>query len=285
MPALAAFQYGNYFFILFELAESTLSQFLESDSTAFTSQGLWKQVSGLASGLAYLHGKSLNVATDEQPTGKLYHLDLKPANVLIVNGVMKIADFGLSRYKEDPRMFDSSSSRPFEGINNYSPPPGNPASEGYDMFSLGSMISEIACFDIGKKERLAEYRARREQDLMSQSRNFFNWRTYELKESVIQEHKDLFALAENGRRTPDADGELEAWQKHFYRQELFDLIERMLQDSHEERPAADLVVADLEEFSRLAENAVRTNSQELIEWHEELDELVTHDPPSPENQL
>lgn len=285
MPALAAFQYGNYFFILFELAESTLFQFLESDGTAFTSQELWKQVTGLASGLAYLHGKRLDVIPDEWDAGKMYHLDLKPANVLIVNGVMKIADFGLSRYKGDAKAFDSRSSKPYECINNYSPPPGNPASEGYDMFSLGTMISEIVCFDIGKKARVDDYRKRREQDLLNGSRNFFYWEGCDLKASVIQEHKGLIALVENSRKVPAGLGKLEPWQEHFYQEPLFGLIEKMLQKSISQRPGADTVVVELEEFSRLAEEAVKWNPEELAIWHETLDRLVTHDPPKLENRL
>lgn len=286
MPALAAFEYGNYFFILLQLAESTLSKFLQSDGISFTSKELWKQVSGLASGLAYLHGRRLDGVSDQWSNGKMYHLDLKPANVLIVNGIMKIADFGLSRYKEEVQFYESGSSRPFEGVSNYAPPPNEEACEGYDMFSIGTMLSEIVCFDIGKKARVDNYRAKREQDGSSNSRNFFYRDSCNIKASVIQEHEDLFALAEHSRKSTVGPDKLEPWQEYFYEKTtLFELIATLLSKSVSDRPGADAVAYTLQKLSKIAEEAVKFDSAKFDHWNQTLDKFVKHAPPSVENQL
>lgn len=270
MPALAAFEHGrDYFFILFELAESTLYKFLAGDGPSFSTQELWKQVHGLASGLAYLH--DISVEGDEQNNGRMIHRDLKPANVLIVNSVMKIADFGFASYKPWPTTMDSrpTESSVHEGINNYSPPPSDEACEKYDVYSLGAIISEIACFDIGKESRVAQYRQNRLDDAAGEqhnrSRRFYYHGRNDMKESVAEEHSSLLKVVREESKNPHTS--LHPWQEFFFQEALFSMIENMLHESKARRPKAADVADILREFAQRAEIDVAQNVDDRTEHH------------------
>ncbi|CAL5090456.1 unnamed protein product [Urochloa decumbens] len=92
-------------------------------------------IKGICMGLKYLH---------EELKPPIYHLDLKPANVLLdENMVPKIADFGLSRLfgEEQTRITKSSM-----GTLGYLPPEyieRNLISKKFDIFSLGVVIIKI----------------------------------------------------------------------------------------------------------------------------------------------
>jgi serine/threonine protein kinase len=235
MEAFAAFEHGSLFCIVFELAQCTLWTFLEGAiNLTYNSRDLWDQVHGLASGLKYLHGDKVHGSKQEDET--MCHLDLKPSNILVVNMVMKISDFGLSEYRTGP-VFESilfGNSR-HEGAQVYAPParPG-PPSDKIDVHSLGAIISEITCYDIGGAHEVTRYRdgsrrdhlpgRRQEQD---NSIRFYYPDTFKLKESIIDQHKRLLDAT-----NPNADTELGAnldqWQERFYEQGPFRLIERML---------------------------------------------------------
>jgi serine/threonine protein kinase len=270
MPALAAFEHGkDYFFILFELAESTLCKLLAGDGTNFSPQELWKQVRGLASGLAYLHG--ISVEGDEQNNGRMIHRDLKPANVLIVNSVMKIADFGLASYRPWPTTTDSRPTEGsiHEGMNHYSPPPSDETCEKDDVYSLGAIISEIACFDIGKGSRVAEYRQKRFVDSAggqdNPSRRFYYYGTSDMKESVAEEHNSLLEKVREESKSPHTS--LDPWQEFFFQEALFEMIESMLDGSKEKRPKAADVADKLREYSQRADNDVEQNADDRTEHH------------------
>ncbi|KAH7384518.1 kinase-like domain-containing protein [Pyrenochaeta sp. MPI-SDFR-AT-0127] len=243
MEILAAFEHGECFSAILELAQTTLYKLLlGAGGISFSSQELWSQIQGLADGLAYLHKK--DIAKVNWRHGKIYHLDLNLSKVLIVNGVMKIADFGLFNYKSDPDLPELGMG-PLETIGRgaHVPPPGR-VDGTFDVFSLGTIISEIACFDIGKKLRVVRYRRRRESDIRQGQRpgseHFYYRTTYQLKRSVIQEHLDLLRIIEGSTRNGNP-----SWQQVFYGQELFDLITDMLHRSADGRPEAETVATKL----------------------------------------
>jgi serine/threonine protein kinase len=76
----------------------------------------------LASGLSHLHQHGL------------IHRDIKPSNIIFVQGRPKLADIGL--------VAGSDETRSFVGTEGYIPPegPGTPAA---DVFSLGTVLSEL----------------------------------------------------------------------------------------------------------------------------------------------
>src|SRR5262245_47979619 len=77
----------------------------------------------LASGLAHLHAHGL------------VHRDVKPSNIIFVNGAPKLADIGL--------VADVSEARSFVGTDGFIPPEG-PGSPSADLYSLGKVLYEIS---------------------------------------------------------------------------------------------------------------------------------------------
>lgn len=255
MPALAAFEHGkDFFFILFELAESTLYKFLVGGGPDISPRELWKQVLGLLDGLARLHRMGV------------VHRDLKPANVLIVKGVMKIADFGFASYNPSLDTTGSSLTGSYvpEGISNYSPPPSDGGCEKYDVYFLGAMMSEIACFDIGKESRVAQYRQSRSEDpgeKHNHSRRFYYQEGNEMKASVAEQHLTLLKWVQEESENPETT--MVPWQEFFLQEDLFSMIEDMLHGSKASRPKAAEVAFRLGKFSTQAEEDIAHQAQNI----------------------
>jgi serine/threonine protein kinase len=105
LPYLATIQVGENLFILSELADTNLEQFIRSDSPwVQTFTNLIQQMTSIAGALRFLH-------EGIQLPGRLitcYHMDLKPDNILVFGqkndhfgvGTWKISDFGISTFKE-----------------------------------------------------------------------------------------------------------------------------------------------------------------------------------------
>ncbi|KAF2827275.1 kinase-like protein [Ophiobolus disseminans] len=261
MEALAAFEHGSYFFIVYELAQCTLWNFLSgTGGVDYTSQELWTQAQGLSNGLAYLHGQVVTGGRRENE--RMYHLDLKPSNILIVDKIMKIADFGLSDYKPDPRLTESvlvGDSRR-EAVKVYGPPAGR-VSDRYDVYSLGAIFSEIASYDIGNETRVVEYRDRRKRNTPEGYENdvsmqFFCPKDFTLKRSVVEEHLQILEIVEESKDL-SSETSLQSWQENFYHTDLFDMIKEMLHETATERPAAVEVATRLDSRIRQASRAIR----------------------------
>jgi serine/threonine protein kinase len=295
MEALAAFEHGGYFSIVLDLAQCTLWDFLTGITTVtYTSQQLWEQVHGLAEGLTYLHGQK--VKGGKQPNETMFHQDLKPSNILIVDNVMKISDFGLSDYKPEPRMSESIliGDSKHEGAKVYAPPSrAGRLTDKYDVYSLGAIMSEIACYDIGRAEQVAQYREKRRTDCLPDhygegSIQFYYPRTFALKESTIQEHKDLLATISQGG---DAQTEtnFDEWQTELYLQDPFKLIERMLHTTEAERPTADEIVETLNSYIYQASRVTRNSEPFNMDiWESTISGTVSRKetaPSAPNNRL
>jgi len=112
-----------------------LDNFIADESNGHNWHTRYAIIKGICEGLEYLHEKL------ESP---MYHLDLKPANVLLDENMSpKIADFGLSRLfgGEKTRMTKSAI-----GTHGYVPPEyidATVVSIMFDIFSLGVVIIKI----------------------------------------------------------------------------------------------------------------------------------------------
>jgi serine/threonine protein kinase len=267
MTALGAFQHGDIFFILMEEAEETLDEYLKGEGTTFKPNELWKQVRGLAAGLGSLHAGGPNSIT-------LYHMDLKPANILIVRKIMKISDFGLLQFKKvGPTVGDSRHSGVPDGHGHrpYASPSTGMYTRESDVWSLGAVISEIATFDIQKKKGVEEYRT----DRLMEPEPGSNFGTYnfhkqgKLKNCVKERHLVLEARVDRSRR-PQNREPLDPFQEQFFTTAFFPYVEIMLRYRRPNQtgastpdvpvPRAEQVAKKIEEFCELAEKALKTEA-------------------------
>ncbi|KAF7076250.1 hypothetical protein CFC21_080934 [Triticum aestivum] len=97
-------------------------------------QTCYKIIRGVCAGLKYLHSVDI------------YHLDLKPANILLDNNMMpKIGDFGISRVLPSSKTITTKPGT-LIGTMGFMPPEyidKQEISSKYDMFSLGAILIQI----------------------------------------------------------------------------------------------------------------------------------------------
>ncbi|PLN84781.1 protein kinase-like protein [Aspergillus taichungensis] len=246
MPALGAFTHGNHFFILFEEATETLGNYLQSDGRRFTPEELWNQVLGVSEGLAHLHGIGKNQFA--------YHRDLKPENILIVRGVMKIADFGLAQFEDRSTRTISSYPGQDPGHSEIYKAPENDDrtyTRAMDVWSLGAIISEIATFDLQKKEGIDRYRSERLKDIEEEGWGWLSSKRFHnngrMKESVRQKHRELRDRVDQSKDSRNR-AELHPFQRRFFTDSFFTLMEEMLWDRNEPCPSSMTVAACLYEL-------------------------------------
>ncbi|KAF6993027.1 hypothetical protein CFC21_009972 [Triticum aestivum] len=117
------------------MSKGSLENYLSDECDRYDWHTGYGIVNGICQGLKYLHNEL------EPP---IYHLDLKPANVLLdENMVPRIADFGMSRLFTDEQTRATRSSL---GTFGYLPPEyihNNLISNKFDIFSLGVVIIKI----------------------------------------------------------------------------------------------------------------------------------------------
>ncbi|CAN6172775.1 unnamed protein product, partial [Urochloa humidicola] len=117
------------------LRGGSLDKYLSNKSCGLGWHTCYKIIKGICEGLHYLHNGTKD---------PIYHLDLKPANILLdENMVPKIGDFGLSR------LFDSTQTHTTKGIIGtfgYMPPEyvdRYQITPKFDVFSLGVIIIKL----------------------------------------------------------------------------------------------------------------------------------------------
>lgn len=259
MQALSAFSHGECFSIIFLHAESTFEALLKSDEPELTSRARWEQMTEVTKALACLH------------EAKRCHSDLKPQNLLIQDGQIKISDFGSAEDTEETESAEEA--RIWLAARIYSPRK-HVREPVYDVYSLGAMLSELATADIQGRDGLIDYRNTRSSEdnesLIPKSRCFYLHQSGELKTAVTDRHVELLALSD----------ELSLWQRGFYTRDFFNLIEKMLAGKSEERPSAKKVHQTLEKFIHQAsghsEEQASSSQSKLKKniWYENKDQLI-----------
>ena len=176
---------------------------------------LWRQVQGLADGINTLHNLY-------QGTKIAYHQDLKPANILIIRGIMKIADFGLLEFK--PVLLDETGSSGVVSSRNtgyYAPPREGQYTRKDDIWSLACIISELATADIQGRDEVPKYReARTGGDTPA----FFLGK--QVKNQVLDKHRQLQRMIQTHEST-NQDDTISLFQKKFYTAAFFSLLNSM----------------------------------------------------------
>nr|XP_040254756.1 serine/threonine-protein kinase PBL27-like [Aegilops tauschii subsp. strangulata] len=117
------------------MQNGSLDNHLSDESSGHDWHTRYAIIKGIAKGLKYLHVEF---------TPPMFHLDLKPANVLLdENWVAKIGDFGLSRFMQNEQTHITTSSI---GTIGYLPPEyidGGVISNKFDIFSLGVIMIKV----------------------------------------------------------------------------------------------------------------------------------------------
>ena len=102
--------------------------------------------------LKYFKQACLGVQTSHK--AGIVHLDLKPENMLILGGEVKISDYGLSRIMEDIGMMSQDSLQDGAGTAHYMAPEqilsANPkdVDESADIYALGCVLCELLTGDL-----------------------------------------------------------------------------------------------------------------------------------------
>ncbi|XBI24922.1 hypothetical protein VPH35_049936 [Triticum aestivum] len=117
------------------LQGGSLDKHLSGESCGLGWRTRYKIIKGICEGLHYLHNGSKD---------PIYHLDLKPANILLdKNMTPKIGDFGLSRLFDSTQTYTTKAIR---GTPGYMPPEyidRFKITQKFDVFSLGVIIIQV----------------------------------------------------------------------------------------------------------------------------------------------
>ncbi|KAI9763769.1 MAG: Ankyrin-2 [Geoglossum simile] len=156
---IETYRFKSYYAIIMHpVAEKNLHEYLhETDSTPLDHKGqeLRERIPSwfecLINGMAYLHLQQIR------------HRDLKPSNILVADGKVLLADFGISKvFPEDTRSGPTET----RGTAIYRPPElavGRQCGRRGDIFSLGAVFLEMLTVYSGHKQ-LMRFREFRQSD-------------------------------------------------------------------------------------------------------------------------
>jgi serine/threonine protein kinase len=214
IKVVKAYKHGDRYNFIFPLAKTNLRHYIREPHTYTQAQPpiiahpLWQEALGLARGL---HRVLVYEAPNDTRSRPMYgyHLDLKPANILVdPSGRLIITDFGLSEFLR-PADVTSSRVRGRGGTEAYAPPEIDYEeiilNRKYDIWSLGCIFLEIAAFivrgEAGVRD-LDRARTLTTPGTFNTDDRFFHHNpsghNYELKPSIIRQIKFLIMAVSVG---------------------------------------------------------------------------------------
>ncbi|XP_047043160.1 receptor like protein kinase S.2-like [Lolium rigidum] len=127
------------------MGNGSLAKYITEEDDGLDWDMRYRIIKGSCEGQHYLHEGS------EQP---IYHLDLKPDNILLDENMMpKLADFGLSKFFDGELTMTATS---VIGTRGYMPPEylfGRKVTKKFDIFSLGVIMTKIIAGPEGPSRR------------------------------------------------------------------------------------------------------------------------------------
>ncbi len=121
---------GDHWIVMEYVSGLTLDTVLKNSPTGLPMETVRKWLQGMTDGLSYLHSRGL------------VHRDMKPANVFMENGVVKIGDVGLSKYISPSRHSAQTQS---VGTVHYMAPEVAKGKYGreVDVYAMGIILYEM----------------------------------------------------------------------------------------------------------------------------------------------
>ncbi|XP_045085308.1 uncharacterized protein [Aegilops tauschii subsp. strangulata] len=170
------------------MQKGSLDKYLSDECSGHGWNTRYAIIRGICKGLKYLH---------EELESPIYHLDLKPANVLLDEDMTpKIADFGLSRFffgEEQTQVTKTSM-----GTLGYLPPEyieRGVISNKFDIFSLGVVIIKIMTGPKGYS-RSAEMLSHQFSELVNKNwRSRFHSTSLNMVQSYLEQVKTCIEIA------------------------------------------------------------------------------------------
>lgn len=213
----------------------SLHDYLRGQGDEYDSNELWHQMRGLADGLNKLHQLY-------RGTKIAYHQDLKPANILIIRGTLKIADFGLLEFKPVP-LGDTRTTGVVSAHNTgyYAAPRQGRYTREDDIWSLACIFSELATSDIQGRDAITKYRKARIANGLSGEGTPKFFLEQKVKSQVLDRHRQLQHIVHPWASTDQAD-ERRKFQGKFYSAAFFTLLNSMFR--HGETPSTLLEASD-----------------------------------------
>ncbi|KAF9878688.1 hypothetical protein CkaCkLH20_03588 [Colletotrichum karsti] len=153
---VTAFKHGTTSYLLFPWADTDLQSFWSQTDAPKDEHAVLtvKQMLGVAQTLKAIHYCRVKKRTEakDEAVVKGYHGDLKPENILVKDGEWKIADFGISRFRNAA---DTEEDKPLGCSPTYRAPEhdiGPFNGQKADIWSLGCVMSVAATWmKLGKK--------------------------------------------------------------------------------------------------------------------------------------